>query len=254
VIFRRPRVKAYWWIGNPAAPVRNFGDGMAPLLLERFAGVPCEWDTVSRSCVVTTGSVLEHIPPLWEGFVLGAGKLWEDSRLHLRGGPAEVLAVRGPLSAKSVPGDFALGDPGLLADALVPVQSRTTGLGIVPHWSDAALARDPRFYSDRWTTEVIDVRGDPLKVIAAIGRCEKIVTSSLHGLITADAFTIPRRLEPGGRLAAEGGYFKFRDYSASIQAPFEPGALYRANRVYVEDRRFELMDAYERLGELLRSR
>src|ERR1700722_901078 len=108
-------VKAYWWRGQP-----NFGDALAPLLLKRFAGLTAEWDTVSRASVIVTGSILEHVPPLWDGDIVGAGRLYEDSYLHLHNGRGKVWAVRGPLSAKAVLGsDFAIGDPGLLADELV---------------------------------------------------------------------------------------------------------------------------------------
>lgn len=221
---------------------------MAPLLLEHFANIRASWSPVHGAKIITTGSVLEHIPPEWPGHILGAGQLYEDSRLHLHTGTAKVWALRGPLTARSVPGDYALGDPGLLADELVRVDHRDVDLGIVPHWSDHTLAHRTSFYG-KWRTEVIDVTADPLAVIAAIGRCKKIVTSSLHGMVVADAFGIPRRFEWNADADQyEGGSFKFRDYSASIGAPFEPGILIEASRFVVEDRKHEIYDAYRDLG------
>ena len=61
-MFRSPVEKAYWW-----KDASNFGDGLAPLLLERFAGLKVEWNTISNSKIVSIGSILEHIPPLWDG-------------------------------------------------------------------------------------------------------------------------------------------------------------------------------------------
>lgn len=236
-------VTAYWWNER-----RNFGDALTPLLLERFAHVNVRWDTVSRASVIATGSILEHVPPLWDGSIIGSGQLYEDSRLHLHTNTAKVLAIRGPLSARSVQGDYALGDPGLLADELVYVHNRDTDLGVVPHWSDATLATRPEWYGN-WTTKVIDVADNPLDVIRQIGRCKKIVTSSLHGLITADAFGIPRRFELNPHASKyEGGLFKFRDYSESIKAAFEPGKVYEASRFYVEDRKHQLWDAFRSFG------
>ena len=50
----RPRpVKAYWW-----REVSNFGDALAPLLLERFSNIKVEWDTISRASVASVGSIL----------------------------------------------------------------------------------------------------------------------------------------------------------------------------------------------------
>src|SRR5690242_8027558 len=138
-MFRRqtPRaVKAYWWNGRP-----NFGDAMAPLLIERFTSHRAEWERVGKADVVSVGSVLEHLPPLYDGFVVGTGRLYPDSKVSLYGGSQRVLALRGPLTARAWPHDVAIGDPGLLANELVGPQTRTTDLGIVPHWSDSTLAR-----------------------------------------------------------------------------------------------------------------
>jgi len=246
------KVRAYWWRGNPSHPVKNFGDALSPYLLKRFADIRTAWSPVSHSNVVSIGSLLEHVPPLWDGHILGTGKLYEDSRLHLHTNTAKIWALRGPLTARCVPGDYALGDPGLLADELVTVDHRDVGLGIVAHWTDSTLAKRPEFYSRDFETMVIDVAGDPLDVVRSIGRCQKIVTSSLHGLVVADAFGIPRRYEMIPNASRyEGGLFKIRDYSASIQAPFEPGKLIEASRFYVEDRKFEIWDAYRAMGAAL---
>jgi hypothetical protein len=235
--------RAYWW-RQP-----NFGDALAPIILKRYSGVTAIWDTISRSDVIVTGSILEHVPPLWDGSIIGAGRLYEDSYLHLHTATARVWAIRGPLSAQAVPGDFALGDPGLLADEMVYVHTRDTDIGIVPHLTDDSLAHRPEWYNDKWTTRVIDVRDDPLDVVRQIGRCKKIVTSSLHGLITADAFGIPRRFELNPRAGKyEGGLFKYRDYSESIGAPFEPGKLAEVSRFRVEDRKHEIWDALRAYG------
>jgi hypothetical protein len=246
-----PPLKAYYWAERP-----NFGDRMAPLLLERFAGIPSvEWDTISRSLIASVGSILEHIPPLWDGYILGSGRLFEDSRLLLSTKTATIYALRGPLSAKGLKGDYALGDPGLLTDELVGYQEKAWDLGIVPHWLDKELV--PRFrkvVKPPHTVLAINPADDPLTVLRQIGSCRRIVTSSLHGMIASDAFTIPRRVELCPRLLKEGGTFKFRDYSASIASEFKPGVMMEPSRARVEDRRFEIGEAYRSLGEDLRNR
>jgi pyruvyltransferase len=234
-------IKAYWW-----RKVKNFGDALAPFLLDHFGNADLEWADIADASIVSVGSILEHIPPQWSGYICGAGRLKEDSRLDLS--DATILALRGPLSARGIKGNFALGDPGLLADELVGPQEKKWDLGIVPHWKDDKLA--PRFekmFRAPNTTRVINPRGEPLTVVAEIGACRRIVTSSLHGMITADAFGIPRRVEISPKLlnATEGGDFKFRDYSESINTPFEPGKMTEPSRWAIEDAKYSIFDAYK---------
>ena len=108
---RETRVKSYWWTEIP-----NFGDALSPLLAERFGEIKVKWDTISHAQLASIGSILEHIPPLWDGIVLGSGKLFEFSRLHLYTKTATILAIRGPLSARGIAGSFAIGDPGIVGE------------------------------------------------------------------------------------------------------------------------------------------
>jgi pyruvyltransferase len=248
------RKHAYYWRDVP-----NWGDLLAPLLLERFAGIKATWATICGSDIVTVGSVLEHVPPQWAGWICGAGKLYEDSRLHLHTNTATILALRGPLTARQCPpGSYAIGDPGLLAPDLIrpPYEpDKLYDLGVLPHWADDHLARDPRFTGDGWTTRLINPLQDPVTVIREISNCQKIVTSSLHGMILADGFGIPRRFEPAPHWGSDqGGMFKYRDYLASIGAPFIVGKTTTVSRLRVEDRRYELQEAYEELGRQARKR
>jgi pyruvyltransferase len=239
-----PIVKAYWWRGAP-----NFGDALAPLLLKHFSHLRVEWDTISRSTVASVGSILEHLPLLWDGKVLGSGRLMENSRVNVS--KACILALRGPLSARGIRGSYALGDPGLLADELVGPQDKQWDLGIVPHWRDTELV--PKFtkiIKPPAKVKVINPQDDCLTVLRQIGACRRIVTSSLHGMIVADAFGgIPRRVELCSVLEKEGGAFKFRDYSASIGCAFEPGKMMEPRRWHVEDVKYSIYDCYRSLEE-----
>ena len=232
-------MRVYGWTDIP-----NFGDQLSPLLLDWYSGIRPEWSPVDKADIIVVGSILEHLPAGWPGLILGAGRLHENSDIHVK--DATVLAVRGPLSAKGVKGDFALGDAGLLADEMVRVETRDIELGIVPHWSDTELAHNHIFQP--YDPVVISPWKDPLWVTWMIGRCKKIVSSSLHGIILADAFGIPRRTEVANRLKDhEGGMFKFRDYCASVGVDFKVGETQTAKSNVVEDRKFELWDAFRSL-------
>lgn len=242
------KTKVYYWNS-----ISNFGDRLTPLLIDKLCHIETEWDTVSHAKVVGIGSVLEHIPPLWDGIIIGAGKLYPDSRLHLHTNTATILALRGPLSAAGVPGDYALGDPGLLAPTLLEdhERERMIDLGVLPHWSDTELADDPRFKSDKYSRVVIDPRDDPLEVVRMIARCHNIVTSSLHGMIVADSLGIPVRFETTSQFKKDGGHYKLHDYSKSIVTPFEVGKKRLANSFHIQCRQRELLSAFMDLGDML---
>lgn len=228
-------VKTYWWRSEP-----NFGDLLNVPLLDHFAEVSAVWSGLDDAELVCVGSNLQLLPVGWSGTVAGTGKLF-DRPVDLSS--ARVLGLRGHLSAEGVHGDFVVGDPVLLVDELIPKSKPDFVLGVVPHWSDVKLAA--RFA--HLAPHVIDPRGDPLEVVADISRCEKIVSSSLHGVVVADAFGIPRRIERFERMSLEGGDFKFRDYLSALEMPLEFGKLELAPRHSVERIQAELFDMFLRV-------
>lgn len=226
-----PPLNVYWW-----KDVLNFGDALTNTLLNHYH-VQHKWASVQNAELIITGSILEHLPAQWKGTIIGSGRLYEDSYLEIP--EAKILALRGPLTARGLHGDFALGDPGLLAPLLIPTQAVKQDLGVVPHWSDEDLIK--RFAYGR----LISSKNGAMYVITEIARCRRIVTSSLHGAIVADALGIPRQIELPPRLihGHEGGDFKFRDYSASIGTKLEYGRLIQADQNLVKIRQGEIEDA-----------
>ena len=111
-----------------------------------------------------------------------------------------------------LPSDVAIGDPGLLADHLLGPEPRETSevVGLVPHYVDVDLAITAQLGTrDGWV--VIDPRDDVTRVVRSIAACEAVLSSSLHGLVVADALGVPNRWLPLlNRIV--GGDFKFRDY------------------------------------------
>jgi pyruvyltransferase len=234
-------MRAFWW--RPLGDWRNFGDELTPLLLRRLCGIEVEWVPAAYASIVVAGSIGTMLPRRFTGTVLGIG-LARPVSIDLAF--ARVLALRGRLTrdlAKHVDihEPIALGDPGLLADTIVPPPPLEHPLGIVPHWQDASLRkRYPKAH-------LIDVRRPPLEVIAAIGSCARIISSSLHGIVVADSYGIPRRWEPHARTQGDG--FKFRDH-ATVVGPFEPGQWATADHAAVHDAKAQLLDAF---GTLLLS-
>ncbi len=142
----------------------------------------------------------------------------------LPGGPFHhalvPLALRGALSRDALGAQHTLplGDPGLFAAAMLPGRPVRKGIGIVPHYIDkpapmvAALSQLPG-------VRIIDVKAGGMEVVAQIAQCAVVLSSSLHGLVVADALGLPNhRLQFLGRL--KGGDHKFLDKAY----PFDSGA------------------------------
>lgn len=240
-------MKVYYWNGR-----KNFGDLLTPLLIKRFSKLNSEWVEPKKADLIMVGSILEHMPLNWCGIIAGAGKLHEGSKLKFTN--ARVLGVRGELTARDLGlrGNYVLGDPGLLADELVPLEDKKYHLGIVPHWTDTTLEKDPRF--TKYNPIIIRPENDPLKVISQIGRCRKIVSSSLHGIVTADAFGIPRRIEIAPKMLShkniEGGLYKWMDYSSSLGMKLEIGVTQDINRNKVTEIQHELFDVFQEIKKV----
>jgi pyruvyltransferase len=127
----------------------------------------------------------------------------------------DVCAVRGKmteefLQARGIRCTGVCGDPGILVGDLFPEVrgcTRDVELGVIPHYSD--FEKFARIYNESENIEVIDPRRKAQDVIADIARCGLIVSSSLHGLIVADALGIPSKWAMPSKAESK---FKYLDY------------------------------------------
>lgn len=210
--------------------IRNWGDQLNPILVKKIAqkkvrGI--DIDTQKRSSIVNEdkymviGSILHHADS--NTIVWGAGLITD--KLLPKVMPKKILAVRGPLTEKVL--NYAgykcpavYGDPALLFPIFFPQKMvKKKKLGIVLHNDDAKF-KLPRWIYDDDEVDIIFLRGDEFTILEKITSCENIASSSLHGLIVADAYSIPsRRLILNGKLY--GGNFKFDDYYSSLSLKSE---------------------------------
>jgi hypothetical protein len=171
----------------------------------------------SNAELLTVGSILQKLDNrFWKKrvHVWGSGFI-EAPEASL--GRHHFHAVRGhqTLSRLTLSGPSpALGDPGLLSHLLLPEWSdipKTNRVGLVPHYKDKNDADVQALATRLPGCCVIDVLDEPVNVLRQIAACETIISSSLHGLVVADAFRIPSQwLKCGDRVRGED--FKFRDY------------------------------------------
>ena len=239
-------VKAYWWNRVP-----NYGDLLSPLLLHHFSGLDVHWAPPAEAQIVGCGSPIDALADGWSGTVAGAGVLRKSTQRDLR--QATVLGVRGFLTWKHIDtlmDPACIADPVLLACDLVKAKP-THRLGIMPHWSDDELWDTWKDFDS--TAVLIQAKtADPIGTMKQIASCERLVTSSLHGAITADALAIPRLAVefPTMHTKAEGGDLKWKDYGTSINQPVEFGEWQTPDPLVVTKLQENLARMFEAVSEL----
>lgn len=201
----------------------NAGDRFNVDLLAHY-GYGVDAATPDTAEIVCVGSVMGFLPPNFSGALMGAGFISEDCYNSLS--DAMVYAVRGHLSVARVGRRpmCTVGDPGLLAPKLYSVAKPTVALGLVPHYVDSQSPSVRALeVANPHDVRIIDITGEPQDVIRQMSQCAAIASSSLHGLVFADAFRIPSVwMELSDRVI--GGRFKFLDYY-SVFYDRPPGPL-----------------------------
>src|SRR5947207_2784271 len=207
----RERLPVYYFHRVP-----NIGDQLTPWLIRRFGFEPVLTKPRSGPHLLAIGSVLQLANR--NSHVWGSGLIDGDS-----GGGGllarNVYAVRGKLTYRRLCeqglklADVPFGDPAFLVPRFlaVPTQgAKTYRAGIAAHYVDRDapwvrdVLRNPDFVD-------LDVHLPVEEFVARLTSCEAVISSSLHGLVLAEAFSISNvwiELSAGVR----GAGFKFRDW------------------------------------------
>jgi pyruvyltransferase len=214
-------IKACWY----KAGGNNFGDVICPILLHALTGQEIEFSR-DEGTLVSIGSVAFH-PYDNKMLFWGSGAITKKSKPKHQH-PHEVFAVRGPITRKRFLREGfecpeIYGDPGMLLPLLFPLESfdrqHRIEVGVLPHKVDYEHVREFELINDD-KFELIDIHGDTMEVLKAITSCDFLITSSLHGLIVGEAYSIPTVfVEFGKRLW--GRLFKFKDYFESTNRPLK---------------------------------
>ncbi|WP_017327480.1 polysaccharide pyruvyl transferase family protein [Synechococcus sp. PCC 7336] len=225
---------------------KNWGDALNPVLIEQISGRKGRGFDINLKSEsggtypgdvgdlhLLVGSTLQHADA--NTVVWGAG--FTSNTCLFAEKPKQIYAVRGPLSAAharsqgvSCPDIF--GDPALLFPRYYhPKPRKQYSLGIIPHYLDS---RDPKIerFRSRPDILVIDIKDPIEKVVDDLCKCDCVASSSLHGLIAADAYEIPSAwIKVSAKIP--GNDFKFYDYFASLGLiGLEPIDLTEATTVF----------------------
>lgn len=214
----------YWWTVAP-----NYGDLLSPWLLGKMGERPVAYTPTTAPGMMGIGSICGHATP--ESTVWGSGLMGWENKWRLRQAK-RYAAVRGPITRSvlrnlgyDVPRTY--GDPALLTPLYFwPEVEQEYEVGLVVRWSESSWHGLPVDSSVKLlnfgSSDVESVTRDLL-------RCKRVASSSLHGLILADAYGIPTAWldsdSSAGGSRPGGGDFKFYDYLASVNKIQHPQQL-----------------------------
>jgi len=241
---------------------RNSGDWFSPLICERLSRRAVEY-APPRSCdLVAVGSLLQRLNKSHRLHRLGlrrqlniwgTGSLRADDRLL---GAHVLHALRGRRSlaqCEAATSQVALGDPGILASLFVEKTAvPRSAIGVIPHMLDRGHPEVAEFLAAQPGARLLDITAPPLTLLKHIAGCERIVSSSLHGLIFADALEVPNQWFIASNQLI-GGRHKFDDYYSVFDLKPDPIRLPGADlatlcqgyaRPGLEDHKKALMESF----------
>lgn len=209
---------------------KNFGDNLNKFLFENFIKKPIKTCSCtnkyecqnSQTVIMGIGSILHRVDST--DIVYGSG-LKHDEPVSIPT-PKKILSVRGPLTRsklidKEIDCPETYGDPALLLPFIIkpPTVPKRFKLGFIPHTIDqqSSVAKKILENNDVLFIDILEYESEE-KFVEQICSCELILSSSLHGIIIADAYNVPAYHI---KINDVGGYlFKFKDYFASVNRPY----------------------------------
>lgn len=206
------QTKNYFW--NPKSGLPNIGDYLAFETVNFVLNLkdlhPLD---ISSGKILSIGSVLHFAND--GDTVWGTGRNGKISPEKHVFSSLDVRSVRGPrtkdyLEKKGITVPEIFGDPGILAPLIYPIaQLNTVYAGdtqdvlIVPQLND-----DLSIYSE-YKNQLVSPRQLPGNFLGRLTKAKKVIASSLHGLILAEAYGIPAVYYSSG---SGENIFKYHDY------------------------------------------
>lgn len=235
-IYKKDLMFVAWW--NKDGGI-NWGDALNPVIISKLSKKKViHYKDIFRLSNLKVHSVIGSILGIYNVknlIVWGSGYISSSSTIRK---DACIHAVRGPLTrekliSQGINCPEVYGDPALLYPLFYkPPKSAKYKLGIIPHFIDKDNPYIEK-YTDDPNVIIIDVMGDINIFIDQICSCQVIASSSLHGLIAADAYGISSIwIEFSDKI--RGKHFKYQDYFASV-GRFEDNPLFINNEVNIED-------------------
>lgn len=221
-------IRLFWWNEKiiQGKSKENYGDVLGKFLVEKISGKKVVFAWPKKFSIydwfspiyVTIGSILANVNH--KCIVWGSGIINQQIVIKR----AKFLAVRGPQTRKflmnlgyEVPEVY--GDPALLLPRYYnPTVEKKYQYGIVPHYNDYKIVE--KWFENRPDIHLIDMMTNDIESKTnEFLQCEKIISSSLHGIIIAHSYGIPAVWQKFSDKVF-GDDIKYQDYFESVQLDY----------------------------------
>lgn len=218
-------IPSYWWDLK-----ENFGDLIGPWVLEELTARPV-YNTIGRAnasgALMTVGSLITHMQrpgmTIWGSGLIAP--LNEDMTKRLKSlQPEAILAVRGKLTRSQIIENLGwevpevYGDPALLMPYLFEPEKSSSvrhRFAVIPHYSHKHILAPKHIES--LGGYAINVQQPAEIVVDEIAKSDVVISTSLHGVILAQAYKIPWVWLRVTDKPLYGDRFNFEDFFTVLQ-------------------------------------
>ncbi|GAB2199068.1 polysaccharide pyruvyl transferase family protein [Sessilibacter sp. MAH4] len=195
--------------------IPNVGDEIGPYLVNKLTGRPVVKSFMGlTNHLVSVGSIVSEAN--YNSIIWGSGFKFPGSKVLSK--PKFISSVRGPLtrtllSKQGINCPSRFGDPALVMPLFFQSEliAQRGVIGVVLHYHH----QDKKYLFEDSKFKIINVSTKNVEhFIDQLQECEYVISSSLHGLIISDAYSIPNVW-----IAFENNFneqFKYQDYYLSL--------------------------------------
>lgn len=226
--------------------IPNMGDLLNKDMLEELFNIKVVRKNLINCNLIAIGSALDHIMyseytkvrakqriehlvndnvHIWaSGFIRGnpqkdLGIIYRHVHIHALRGKLTLGRMEKQLGKRL---DVPTGDGGLLAQNWIGYYpEKEFEVGIIPHFKEQDHPTVKKLLNNYENSTLIDLTQNPKEVVEKIGKCNYVISSSLHGMIVADSFHIPNiHITLTNDMFGDGN--KYNDYLSAFDVTHTP--------------------------------
>lgn len=229
--------------------INNFGDELSPYLIKKLTGHPVEYSNSKENTLYAIGSILNFDSLHSQNIIWGSGTLHKHSldilpkifpikrnfltafkRIRTKKENSYICSVRGPLTRQAIishniPCPELYGDPAILIRRhFSPNFEPLHKAGLILHYTQSQILPDSLQKGNKLNIISMKCTSDKEieNCISTICQCEKIYSTSLHGLIIAQTYGIPAQWVQIKNFRIHiNQEHKFLDYFYGVKAPVQ---------------------------------